>query len=172
MSEHNLSCLSYASTATAKCSSPEIGFILEKAIQNNAQLNITGALFLGNNYFLQFLEGSRININLLFRHIVADDRHTNVQVLEFREIGSRSFEEWSMKHVRSPSVMAKIMRETKMREFNPYLLDTFSLHAMADAFRNHLEPDVPNSTFNHKSELVVKKKGNLDILKMFGKHSS
>ena len=47
MSGDELFCLSYASTATEKCSALEIGSILEAAFRNNARLDITGALFFG-----------------------------------------------------------------------------------------------------------------------------
>ncbi|MEN9848516.1 MAG: hypothetical protein RL368_1256 [Pseudomonadota bacterium] len=169
MSETNLSMLCYASTATEKCSAIEIGLIIDTSHHNNARLQVTGALFFGNNYFLQFLEGSRHNLNLLYNKIVRDERHTNMQVLELREIGSRCFPEWSMKYVRSPSVAAKIYREAGLKEFNPYLLDSFALNAMALAFRNHHEPnEVKHAGVEHPKE-ISKKTSSFDILKLFGR---
>lgn len=171
MSEVNLATLCYASTATERCSSIEIGLIVEAAKKNNARLNITGVLFFGNNYFLQILEGPRHHINILYNKIVKDERHTNMQVLELREIGSRCFPEWTMKYMRSPSVAAKIYREVGLKEFNPYLLDSIALNALALAFRNHQEPDEVKhvETANHSEP--AKKKTNFDILKLFGRNT-
>jgi len=169
MSETNLSMLCYASTATGKCSSIEIGLIIDVSHHNNARLQVTGALFFGNNYFLQFLEGSRHNLNLLYNKIVRDERHENIQVLELKEIGSRCFPEWSMKYVRSPNVAAKIYRAAGLKEFNPYLLDSAALNAMALAFRNHHEPNEVQRTLTGQSTEISKKTSSFDILKLFGR---
>lgn len=142
VSEIYLSRMCYASTATAKCSSLQVGSILEASFRNNANLDVTGALFFGNNYFLQFLEGPRENVNLLYHKIALDERHTRLQVLQFKEIGGRYFEEWSMKYVRFPHVIAKILKESGLREFNPYLLDSFAVDGIAEAFRNHYDPEI------------------------------
>ncbi len=145
MSEIYLSRLCYASTATEKCTSLQVGSILEASFRNNAELDVTGALFFGNNYFLQFLEGPRENVNFLYAKISLDDRHTNLQILDFREVGSRYFEEWSMKYVRFPHVLAKILRESHLREFNPYKFDGHAVSNIVEAFRNHYDPEIlPN----------------------------
>lgn len=169
MSEVNLATLCYASTATERCSAIEIGLIVEAATRNNARANITGALFFGNNYFLQFLEGSRHDLNLLYNKIIRDERHTNMQVLELKEIGSRCFPEWSMKYVRSPSVASKIYREVGLKEFNPYLLDSIALNTMALAFRNHHEPDETKQAVTEHPTEIAKKTSSFDILKLFGR---
>jgi hypothetical protein len=169
MSEMNLSMLCYASTATEKCSAIEIGLIIDASHRNNARLQVTGALFFGNNYFLQFLEGSRHNLNLLYNKIIRDERHTNMQVLELREVGSRCFPEWTMKYVRSPSVAAKIYREAGLKEFNPYLLDSAALNAMALAFRNHHDADEAKYNATERPIEIAKKTSSFDILKLFGR---
>jgi hypothetical protein len=145
MTDVYLSRLCYASTATEKCTSLQVGSILEASFRNNAELDVTGALFFGNNYFLQFLEGPRENVNFLYTKISHDDRHTNLQLLELREVGSRYFEEWSMKYVRFPHVITKILRESRLKEFNPYKLDGYAIAGIAEAFRNHYDPEItPN----------------------------
>jgi hypothetical protein len=91
---------------------------------------------------MQFLEGPRDKVNLIYHKIALDDRHTNLQILEFKEVGCRYFEEWSMKYVRFPHVIAKILRESRLKEFNPYLLDGFAVSGIAEAFRNHHDPEL------------------------------
>lgn len=155
MSEIYLSRLCYASTATEKCTSLQVGSILEASFRNNAELDVTGALFFGNNYFLQFLEGPRENVNFLYHKIALDDRHNNLQILEFREVGSRYFEEWSMKYVRFPHVIAKILKESRLREFNPYKFDGHAIAGIAEAFRNHYDPEItPNLPVEQPTPLL------------------
>ncbi len=152
--------LCYASTATEQCSSMEIGYILEASLKNNVALNITGALFYGNHYFLQFLEGEEANVESLYQKIAEDKRHTNVKVLEFKEVHTRYFEEWSMKYVSYPLIINKILQETGLKEFNPYLLNNNGVNALAEAFRNHYEPDIFPET--------LRKKTGFEISKLFG----
>jgi len=163
MSADILSRLFYASTATEHYSPLEIGDILEACRRNNRPLNVTGMLFLGNNYFLQCLEGPRANVNTIYHKILADQRHTDIQLLEFKEIGARHFADWTMKYVRSAAVIDKIMSETRMKEFNPYGLDTVTLNMMGEAFRDYIEPTTPVE----KEGVAVKKKSGLNILDMF-----
>ncbi|MCV6638847.1 BLUF domain-containing protein [Candidatus Albibeggiatoa sp. nov. NOAA] len=132
----------YASTATEKCTSLQIGSILQSACQRNVELGITGALFFGNGYFLQFLEGGRGSINSLYHRLLRDDRHTNLQILEFKPVSGRYFEEWSMKYIHFPYVIEKILRETGLEEFDPYVLDSYAIDSMAEAFRNHFDPEI------------------------------
>lgn len=164
MSELYLSRLFYASTATEKYTSAELGNILRSCRKNNPALDITGMLFLGNGYFLQCLEGPRSNINSLYRKIMADERHTQVEILEFREVVERYFAEWTMKYVGSMKVISKILKETGLKEFNPYLIDNYTLSMMIEAFRDYNEPESPTIT---QSDGVKKKKGNFDILGLF-----
>jgi len=137
MSDNFLSRLYYASTATELYSPLEIGNILKACRKNNPALQITGMLFMGNNFFFQCLEGPRNNVNILYKKLMQDQRHSNVQLLEFKEVGSRYFEDWTMKYVPSATVISKILKETGMRHFNPYLLDNYTLNLMAVAFREH-----------------------------------
>lgn len=141
MAEVYLSRLYYASTATDQYSPMEIGNILESCRKNNPPLDITGVLFLGNDYFFQCLEGPRQNVNTLYKQILADPRHTDVQLLEFKEVGSRFFSEWSMKYIRSMTVVNRILKETGVNTFNPYQLDNYVINAIAEAFRDYQESD-------------------------------
>lgn len=164
MADIYLSRLFYASTATEKYTSAELGDILKSCRKNNSPLDITGMLFLGNGYFLQCLEGPRGNINLLYNKILKDQRHTKVEILEFKEVADRYFAKWTMKYVGSMNVISKILKETGLKEFNPYLVDNYTLNSMAEVFRDYNEPETPVVA---DTSGVKKKKGNFDILGMF-----
>jgi hypothetical protein len=72
---------------------------------------------------------------------MGDLRHKNVELLEFKEVGNRLFSEWSMKYVRSSSVVDRILKETGLRTFDPYALDSYTINLIGEAFSNYHEPD-------------------------------
>jgi hypothetical protein len=154
MSEKFLTRLYYASTATEKYSPMEIGNILEACRKNNPPLDVTGMLFLGNRYFLQCLEGPREGLNILYQKLIHDERHTNVQLLEVKEVGSRYFDEWSMKYLGSMTVITKILRSSGMKEFNPYLLDSYTINAVMEVFRDYNEPEVTDAGVKRKKSFM------------------
>jgi Sensors of blue-light using FAD len=148
--------LCYASTATQHFNSLQMGSILESSCRNNISMEITGVLFFSNHYFLQFLEGPRDNLILIYRKISQDQRHTNVELLELKQIESRYFEEWSMKYVSFPHVLDKILREGGLDEFNPYLLDNVALELIAEAFRSHYDPQIIPTLMRRIQRYVVR----------------
>ncbi len=74
----------------------QIRNILATAHKNNSAKNITGALLYSGGYFCQVIEGSQENLEDLFESIQMDPRHSDVTVLQFEPIQSRSFGEWAM----------------------------------------------------------------------------
>ncbi len=141
MRDKFLTRLLYASTAAKSYNSSELGRILESCRKNNPRLAVTGMLFLDNNYFLQCLEGSRENVNALYRQLLQDSRHENVQILEMKEVTERYFGDWSMKYVPSAAVIKRIMQETGLRQFDPYAIDNYTVNAMMESFRNYRDAD-------------------------------
>jgi hypothetical protein len=71
--------------------------------------------------FLQVLEGGRSAVNKLYNRIVADTRHTDVELLSYEEIGERRFAGWSMGQV-------------NMARLNPALLLKYSETATLDPY--------------------------------------
>ncbi|WP_353570316.1 BLUF domain-containing protein [Candidatus Albibeggiatoa sp. nov. BB20] len=141
MPESYLSRLYYASSATETYTPMELGGILESCRHNNPPLDVTGVLFLGNGYFFQCLEGPRKSVNRVYSQITGDSRHKEVELLEFKEVGNRLFEEWSMKYVRSSTVVEKILKQVGTKTFNPYELDSYTIHMLAEAFSNQQESE-------------------------------
>ena len=75
---------------------PDLIAILESSRRNNARYGITGALCLLNGVYCQYLEGDRINLEDLFRILLADPRHKDVKLIELCSIPKRLFTDWSM----------------------------------------------------------------------------
>ncbi len=123
--------LTYISQATQKIDSTNLGEILEHARRQNLLRGITGMLCFNNELFLQTLEGSRPVLNALYGRLVADRRHTNVQLVELVEIGRRSWSEWSMGYAVAAAQNREVfLRYSPAEVFDPYSMTADALQAM------------------------------------------
>jgi hypothetical protein len=90
--------LKYVSRFAKEMTEAEIDELVSKAAKRNAELQITGALMSTGKLFFQVLEGPSENVELLFRSIQRDARHTDVLLLSQDEgVPERIFPDWSMK---------------------------------------------------------------------------
>jgi Sensors of blue-light using FAD len=78
--------------------------ILMAARRNNPLLGITGALICRSDIYLQLIEGPATAIDALYARILADDRHTNVELLLTEEAPQRMFPAWSMLDDEAPTL--------------------------------------------------------------------
>jgi hypothetical protein len=115
--------LMYASRAAESVSQETLAAILRKSKDRNPADGITGVLcFCANAHvFLQVLEGSRDAVSRLYNRIVRDERHRDVVLLSYDEIGERHFSSWSMGQV-------------NMSRLNPALLLKYSETATLDPY--------------------------------------
>lgn len=86
----------YASVATCPFSDIELDRLLASSAAFNASVNITGMLLYGNGKFMQVLEGEDGVVEALLQRIIADSRHTKVNILVRTPIEHRDFASWSM----------------------------------------------------------------------------
>lgn len=104
--------------------------ILTEAINFNSHNNITGVLYYGNGYFLQYLEGEKEQIETLFnKSILRDSRHHNCEIIFRQTSKGRSFECWSMKFAPINTKIKDFFMQHHIDEFNPYLLTATSIQA-------------------------------------------
>ncbi len=80
----------------------ELGDLFARARSNNEKRNITGALLLTGQWFVQVLEGKEADVRSLFVTIQGDPRHDGVEVLFEGRTGPRTFAHWSMAKVTVP----------------------------------------------------------------------
>lgn len=113
--------LVYASRAAAGVDQEALVAILRKSKANNPGEGITGVLCFSEGIFLQALEGGRSAVNALYNRIVADPRHTGVELLCYEEIGERRFAGWSMGQVNvarlNPGVLLKYSEKPALDPF-------------------------------------------------------
>lgn len=74
----------------------ELDSILKSARENNARLNVTGALLYSSGSFAQVLEGPVNAVCAVFEKIQRDMRHSEVTVLYNGPSDGRKFPDWSM----------------------------------------------------------------------------
>ena len=115
--------LLYASRAVPAVDQEELLTILRQSKARNPEQGITGVLCYSDGIFLQVLEGGRGAVNALYNRIVADPRHTQVELLSYREIGERRFAGWSMGQVN----MARLNRALLLKYSATATLDPFSV---------------------------------------------
>lgn len=123
--------LIYASTITENLGQSTIEEILHIARLNNAKNHITGLLCFNNAFFLQCLEGSRTHVNETYKTILSDNRHTNIIMLDYKEISYREFSDWTMGYIPTSSLSAPInLKYSGSSEFNPYAMSGPSAYKM------------------------------------------
>jgi len=131
--------LVYTSTISGDFKSDDIEVILEEARHHNNKANVTGMLCFNRKYFLQCLEGSRSAVNKTYHKILNDKRHSNIIMLDYKEIDFREFSNWSMGYLPESSLTEPInLKYSGNRDFSPYDMTGDSAHLMMLALKDSL----------------------------------
>lgn len=129
--------LVYASKISEQFTPKDIENILIAARRNNQQHNVTGMLCFHRKYFLQCLEGSRQNVNMIYHKILNDPRHCDARILDYKEIAAREFDEWSMGYIPESSLTQPItLKYSNVAIFDPYDMSGESACLMMMALRD------------------------------------
>lgn len=113
--------LLYVSRACERDLEASLESILATARLHNLQNGITGILCYGGGIYVQAIEGGREAVNRLYRQIVADARHTDVELLHYEEIAERRFGGWTMGQVNLSRLNTSVvLKYCEKPEFNPY----------------------------------------------------
>ncbi len=102
---------------------PEVSKILRKSRINNRAKNIVGALYFGNGYFFQCLEGDEDTLMALYETLKKDTRHTDLRIISMTPITTRSFGAWEMKYLPAEKEVKQLLRSFGMSAFDPYHFD-------------------------------------------------
>jgi hypothetical protein len=88
---------------------------------NNKRHDLSGLLAFDSKYFIQVIEGGRRNVSNLLANLVRDERHADLELLEFDYIEKRQFGQWSMQFVPlDKSIKEIIFTHSVGTTFNPY----------------------------------------------------
>jgi hypothetical protein len=125
--------LLYVSRAVPALDHEELLAILRRSRANNPAQGITGALCFSGGIFLQVLEGGRGSVNRLYNRIVADARHSEVELLAYEEVGERRFAGWSMGQVNMQRLNpALLLKYSECAKLDPYVVSGAASLALFD----------------------------------------
>lgn len=96
MSKSDLDSLVYVSSAVRLLGFDETEYLLKRARERNKEYGITGVLLHNNGNFIQYLEGPKDNLDIIYKIIQEDARHTGLILISREAIESRQFGDWSM----------------------------------------------------------------------------
>lgn len=131
----------YVSTATSSYNEQlDLGRILQASRRNNPREEIGGVLYSGNGYFFQVLEGDRHKVNALYRRLLGDSRHTDVDVISVKPLDFRIFSDWSMKYVPAEEDVERVLKQCGHKRFEPYEFDEQTVDALVGLFAGAEDP--------------------------------
>ena len=81
--------------------------------KNNEASGVTGVLLASRTHFMQALEGKFEDVNAVFRRIVRDERHEELNIVGFSLIDARLFGSWGMRGIGAFDFNLQIERELK-----------------------------------------------------------
>ena len=96
MLNSDLDSLVYVSSAVTLLDLDEIRSLVQRARERNQEHDITGVLLYNNGNFMQYLEGPKDSLNIIYRDIQEDARHTGLILIAREAIESRLFADWSL----------------------------------------------------------------------------
>ena len=88
--------LIYVSSATKEMSLEEIVHLLTRARQRNQEYGVTGLLLYDRGNFMQYIEGPKANMEVIFKIIEENRQHKGLILLTQGPIEYRLFDDWSM----------------------------------------------------------------------------
>jgi hypothetical protein len=92
----SLHAICYRSRATHPPSDAETNLLVAGSRERNARSGVTSVLLYGAGRFLQYLEGPRETLDVLYGRIVCDPLHTDVFELIRDPIPEREFAQWPL----------------------------------------------------------------------------
>ncbi|WP_201583468.1 BLUF domain-containing protein [Psychrobacter sp. HII-4] len=129
-------------TSTGLSSPSTLNDISEIAIERNQTDEITGILCYGNGYFLQCVEGSEQALTNLKNRLLADERHKDMEILDFSAIDERRFSSWSLRSITLERWMTRDPELKKLMPFKPYSWSVDEWHRFLDILQNYYEEQI------------------------------
>ncbi len=121
--------LIYCSRAVPDLGNSDLLTLAERSAANNKLRGITGFLMLGDGIFLQVVEGTSTVLNALLHRLLTDRRHTDLRLISFMPITTRSFAHWSMRTINWEQNWPNEHRSFLCRQFGMPQFDPASLTA-------------------------------------------
>lgn len=127
--------LIYASKKTEDWNDSELESVIKSAQEHNHRHLVTGCQCFNRKYFMQCLEGSRSQVNLIYNRIIQDKRHKEVELMCSQYIDERDFGEWDMYYVPDSKITQElILKYSGVNDLDPYAMtNTGALRFLKEA---------------------------------------
>ena len=157
-------------TSTGLSSPSTLNDISEIAIERNQTDEITGILCYGNGYFLQCVEGSEQALTNLKNRLLADERHKDMEILDFSAIDERRFSSWSLRSITLERWMTRDPELKKLMPFKPYSWSVDEWHRFLDILQNYYEEQI--RTGNTDAQPIKYSTLGVTLSKVVGQHQA
>ena len=157
-------------TSTGLSSPSTLNDISEIAIERNQTDEITGILCYGNGYFLQCVEGSEQALTNLKNRLLADERHKDMEILDFSAIDERRFSSWSLRSITLERWMTKDPELKKLMPFKPYSWSVDEWHRFLAILQNYYEEQI--RTGNTDTQPIKYSTLGVTLSKVVGQHQA
>ncbi|MGP5657194.1 BLUF domain-containing protein [Psychrobacter celer] len=157
-------------TSTGLSSPSTLNDISEIAIERNQTDEITGILCYGNGYFLQCVEGSEQALTNLKNRLLADERHKDMEILDFSAIDERRFSSWSLRSITLERWMTRDPVLKKLMPFKPYSWSVDEWHRFLDILQNYYEEQI--RTGNTDAQPIKYSTLGVTLSKVVGQHQA
>ncbi|MBD9468958.1 BLUF domain-containing protein [Pseudoxanthomonas sp. PXM01] len=118
-----LHALVYQSHATRPMDASDLDVLLLDARVNNELANVTGALIYGNQQFVQYLEGTRADVEQIYARITRASQHHRLEILEQGRVEARRFQRWHMGFSEAPRSVVQQLSQAQWQRDAPWLED-------------------------------------------------
>ncbi|WP_350559410.1 BLUF domain-containing protein [Psychrobacter sp. CAL346-MNA-CIBAN-0220] len=157
-------------TSTGLSSASTLNDIAKIAIKNNKADNVTGILCYGNGYFFQCVEGSEQALTNLKNRILTDDRHKDIQMLDFSAITKRRFTGWSLRSIILERWMINDPKAKALMPFKPYSWSSDERHQFLDILHGYYEEQ--ENTGDIDTQPIKYNALGLTLSKIVGEHQA
>jgi hypothetical protein len=157
-------------TSTGLSNASTLNDIAEVASKRNKTDNITGILCYGNGYFLQCVEGSEQALTNLKNRLVMDDRHKDLNILDFSALAERRFAGWSLRSITLERWMIKEPKLKRFMPFKPYEWNTDEWTEFLDILQGYYEQQVRTGEID--SQPIQYSTLGLTLGKVVGQHQA
>ena len=132
---HILTSLTYIGKNREKDNGVKMARTFEIARRNNEKSGITSALAINDNYIIQNIEGSRLDVNELITRIITERPHLFIHVVDIKEVETRKWDGFLIRYLTStPEYEAHTLRHFSAgTDFNPYLMPKDRITSFMDA---------------------------------------
>jgi hypothetical protein len=86
----------YISRVVRQVRFADVEAIAQSAVARNTASGLTGLLLYTPSHFIQVIEGEEAKVNATVARIELDPRHSDMRVVDSREVSEREFDAWAM----------------------------------------------------------------------------